>query len=175
MKVLALFLSMFLLISAFAFSQGESEESEVLSIEQLKEELNKIKGQLQGVIKIETELKTDREELKQLIISNNETVALKMLLSIAAACESFRADQKMNNFPRKFEELKGYISDKVINAASSSDPMLGYYYDYQYVLGDHFKLKAVPAVKGETGERTFILDDSGSIIEEETGEKVSLE
>ena len=162
-------------LTAFGQEAERSEEPGVQElVERIRREIKQIKQQLKSIGESQERLQADREKLKQLIINKNEIAALRKLMLIATACESFRASRNPEAFPRKFKELKDYLPEKIINATDASGAAYGYYYKYKYMNKERFKLKAVPAVKGKTGARTFALDETGFIIDDETGEPISL-
>lgn len=165
------------LISSTALGQEPEKSDEPGAqelVERIRQELEQIKQQLKSIGESQDRLQTDRDKLKQLVINNNEIIALKKLLVIARACESFRANRKPESFPRRFKQLKDYLPEKIINATNASGAIYGYYYKYKYVNKERFRLKALPAVKGKTGGRTFALDEAGLIVDDETGEPISL-
>lgn len=161
------------LISLTALGQ-EAEKSEEPGaqelLERIRQEIEQIKQQLKNIGESQERLQADREKLKQLVINNNEIITLKKLMLIATACESFRANRKPQSFPRRFKQLKDYLPEKIINATNASGAIYGYYYKYKYINKERFRLKAIPAVKGKTGARAFTLDETGLIVDDETGE-----
>ncbi len=154
--------------------ETEKPEGSDLSMEQIMQELERVKEQLKNVGKTHDQLEIDRRKLGRLIIDNNEFFTLRVMENIATACKLFRADQELQTFPRRFRDLEDYVSEDIINATNSSKAIHGYYYQYNFINKDRFRLKAIPATKGKTGERTFVFDDAGGIINEETGRPVSL-
>ncbi len=153
----------------------ETDKSEALdsTIEQLKQELEQVNQQLKSIGETQEQLELDRQKLGRIVIDNNELFTLKVMRDIAIACESFRLNQRLKSYPRRFEELKDYTSEGIMNATRPSKAIFGYYYKYRCVNKDSFRLKAIPATKGKTGERTFVLDNTDVIIDEETGKPVS--
>jgi hypothetical protein len=154
----------------------ESNEFESKSnIEQIKQELEQIKQKLKKVGEFQDAVVAETDKLKQNLIDNNESATLKKLMVVVTACKSFRMNQRLKSFPKKFEDLSGYLSENIINSTNVSNPLYGYYYKYQYINKDHFNLRAIPAIKGKTGERTFVVDETGVIIDEKSRKPVSLE
>jgi len=161
------------LISLSALGQ-EAEKSEEPGaqelVERIRQEIEQIKQQLKSIGESQDRLQADREKLKQLVINNNQIIALKKLMVIAKACESFRANRNPESFPRRFKQLKDYLPEEIIKATNASGAIYGYYYKYKYINKERFRLKAIPAVKGKTGGRAFALDETGLIVDDETGE-----
>lgn len=158
-------------LTALGQEPEKSEESGAQElVKRIRQEIEQIKQHLKSIGEAQGRLQADREKLKQLVINNNELATLKKLMVIATACESFRANRKPESFPRRFKQLKDYLPEKIINATDASSAAYGYYYKYKYINRERFRLKAVPALKGKTGRRTFALGETGLIVDDETGE-----
>jgi lipopolysaccharide export LptBFGC system permease protein LptF len=156
-------------------NKASNEAESKSNIEQIKQELEQIKQKLKKVAESQDVVVAETDKLKQSIIDNNESVTLKKLMVIVSACKSFRMNQRLKSFPKKFEDLKGYLSEDIISSIAVSKALYGYYYKYQYINKDHFKIRAIPAIKGKTGERTFVVDETGVIIDETSRKPVSCE
>ena len=156
-------------------AESQSDESGTQSLEELKQSLEQLREDFKNMEETQEQLKADRQQLKQTITNSNEIATIKLLNSIAADCESFREEQSPKAYPKEFAELSEYIPEKIIKATDVSSAVYGYYYEYKYINRKKYTLKAYPAIQGTTGERTFLLDERGRIINAETGKIVTLE
>ena len=156
-------------------AESASDESGTQTLEELKQSLEQLREEFKNIEETQEQLKADRQKLKETIVNSNEIATIKLLNSIATDCESFREEQSPKTYPKEFADLSEYIPEKIIKATDASSAVYGYYYEYKYVNRKNYTLKAYPATKGTTGERTFVLDETGRIINEETGKRVTLE
>ena len=161
------------------YQEREKDSKKELNsdVKQIKQEIERLRRELQGmdIEESQRQLEEQGDQLKELMMRNNEIATLEMMRKIFAACLSYRASQKLMNFPKRYKDLAGYLPKKLINATDAAHAAYGYYYQYKQINSDRFTLKAIAATKGKTGKRTFIIDETGVIIDADTEEPLSLE
>ncbi len=98
-------------------------------------------------------------------IKANQEVAQRLCKVYAQTIEAFKEEEL--NYPISFKELntKGYLSpsDPYNRLILESKPAQGYLYHYSYIDGNHFILEAKPAQPGVTGNKTFIVNETGIV------------
>lgn len=151
--------------------QCATEEDE---LNQTKKEIELLLQEIKGIEKTRSKLESDRDKLRQIMINSNELSAIKILQTIALGCEKYRQAQNFSAYPLHFEDLDNYLAPEIIKATTAESALYGYYYDYDYVSRERFRVKAIPAKEGESGIRTFSIDETGTVIDEETKEPASL-
>ncbi len=148
-------------------------ENEEIDLEETREEIKALLEDLRGANKTRNRLEENRDKLQQFVIANNENTALKMISTIATTLNSYRSNSNVRSFPLNLGYLKGSLPQNLIDATDAKSALYGYFYDYDYFRKDAFKVKAIPAKVGKTGQRTFLINQDLEITDEATGEPVT--
>ncbi|MBN3037960.1 MAG: hypothetical protein JW869_00920 [Candidatus Omnitrophica bacterium] len=169
---IAVFIMLLSLVSVVLLAQqpqapdAEKEDD----LEETKQEIEALLEELKGIESTRNKLEADRAKLRQIMVNNNEISTVKILNTIAIACIEYREAQNLATYPWSLKDLEGYIAEDIIEATDAENALYGYYYKYDYINKDKFKVKAIPAKKGETGNRTFSIDQDQVILDADTNQ-----
>jgi prepilin-type N-terminal cleavage/methylation domain-containing protein len=107
----------------------------------------------------------------------NETAAIGAVRTLSTAMESFRASGVNTTgtamsltgptYPGNLRVLSTmqppYAPASLTNAQSAAAARQGYFYTYQFVNANQYRLQALPAAVRTTGSRYFYVDETGII------------
>jgi len=153
--------------------EKSATEAEEVDLEKTREEIKALLEDLRGSDDARSKLDENRNKLQQFVFTNNENTALKMISTIATALNSYKANSNARSFPLNLDYLKGSLPQNLIDATDAKSALYGYFYEYDYIRKDAFRVKAIPEKVGKTGQRTFIIDQDLGITDEATGEPVT--
>lgn len=94
--------------------------------------------------------------------AHNEQLAIVALEKIFKGSETYKSVQSSlpASYPENLKELQKINAiDKFLASGISN----GYEYTYKRIDYDHFECRAVPLKKGLTGDRTFFVNESGVV------------
>ncbi len=99
-------------------------------------------------------------------IQANETAAIASLRQLSTACVSFRSIQNPLSYPNNLGDLSS-ANPPYIDTILGTGTKQGYNFNYSLVGADQYTCTATPITANVTGVRTFFLDESGVIKEDD--------
>ncbi|HAJ57760.1 MAG TPA: hypothetical protein DCL35_08390 [Candidatus Omnitrophica bacterium] len=100
-------------------------------------------------------------EMKAQLVRINEVTAYATMSSIAAGIETYKTD--LGFYPAHLGVLRKYVSDSMVDDATSTSYQGGYVYEYGLVDDGRYRLYARPKEAGVTGRFVFYADASGLV------------